>query len=119
MKGMLSAKLFLLGKEENIIKAKKEGEEDGAYFKLTFGDGGRNVFSVTCGVKAWEVEVGPGQKVVFDPYSLSFGRQYELTFDVDVSSGYNKLKLRTWKDCGGLGMNVSAPQDAKDSKAGK
>lgn len=119
MKGLLSAKLYLLGKEENVIKARKEGEEDGAYFKLTFGDGGRNVFSVTCGVKGWEVEVAPGNEVVFDPYSLVFGRQYDLTFDVDVSSGYNKLKLRTWKDCGGLGASAPVPQDNKDSKPGK
>ena len=118
MKGMLSARLFLLGKEENVIKAKKEGEEDSAYFKLTFGDGGRT-FSVTCGVKAWEVEVAPGTKMMFDPYSLSFQRQYDLTFDVDASSGYNKLKLRTWKDCGGLGASAPATQENKDSKTGK
>ena len=116
MKGMLSARLFLIGKEENVIKAKNEGEQDSAYFKLTFGDGGR-LFSVTCGVKAWEVEVAPGQKVLFDPYALSFQRQYDCTFDVDVSSGYNKLKLRTFKDVGS--QNFGAPQDSKDSKSGK
>jgi hypothetical protein len=102
MVGLLSGRLFLLGKEENIIKAKKEGEQDSKYFRLTFGDGGRNVFSVTCGSKAWEQEVAPGKKVLFDPYSLAFGQQYDVTFDVDTSSGYNKLKLRTWKTVGSI-----------------
>jgi hypothetical protein len=110
MVGILSTKLFLLGKEENVIKAKKEGEQDSKYFRLTFGDGGQNVFSVTCGSRAWELEVTPGKKVMFDPYSLAFGQQYDLTFDIDASSGYNKLKLRTWKSVGSIAQTSKPEQ---------
>lgn len=116
MKGMLSGRLFLIGKEENVIKAKEEGEQDSAYFKLTFGDGGRQ-FTITSGVKAWEVEVAPGQKVLFDPYMLAFGRQYDLTFDIVLEKGYNKIKLRTFKDVGS--QDFGNPQPKQDSKPGK
>lgn len=113
MLGLFHARLFVLGKEENVIKSKEEGREDSRYFKITLGDGGQNVFSVTCGSRSWEVEVEPNKKVIFDPYSLSFGQQYDMTFNIDSSQGYNKLRLRTWKAVGS--MSNSHSSDASKS----
>ena len=108
MVGILKGNLYLLGKEPNVIKAKNEKEEDSVWYKLTFGDGAGQIFQVTCGEK-WKCEVKPGNEVPFDVRDLIFGRQYEVSFNVDTSSGYNKLKLRTFKDAVNAQQAVKTP----------
>lgn len=95
MVGMLSGKFYVVGVEENIIKAKNSNEKDSAWYRITLSDG-RSTFSVTCGSK-WSVEVAPGKTIEFIATSLQLLKQYEMTFNPDMSSGYCKLKLRTFK----------------------
>lgn len=95
MVGMLSGKLFVVGIEENIIRAKNPNEKDTAWYRLTLGDGVKQ-FTCTCGAK-WKVKVAPDKEVEFLVGQLHLFSQYDCTFDVDMSSGYPKLKLRTFK----------------------
>lgn len=95
MVGMLSGKLFVVGIEENIIRAKNPNEKDTAWYRLTLGDGVKQ-FTCTCGTK-WMVKVAPDKEVEFLVGQLHLFSQYDCTFDVDMTSGYAKLKLRTFK----------------------
>lgn len=95
MLGLLSGDLFLLGIEENIIPAKKEGETDSTWYRLKFGDGVKD-FSCTCG-KSWKCEVEPGKVQEFMPGMLHLFQKYRCYFDVDMSTGNAKLKLRAFR----------------------
>jgi hypothetical protein len=95
MKGLLSGQLFLTGREENVIKAKNQNEKHSAWYRLKFSDGARD-FACTCG-SSWKVEVEPGKVVEFNVNQLHLFSKYNITVDVDMSSGYAKLKLRTFK----------------------
>lgn len=96
MMGMLHGKLYLVGKEENIIKASKEGEKDSKWYMLTFSNQAK-VFQCTCG-ESWSLEVEPGKVVKFDVASLVLMRELDCTFDVEKDSkGNTKVKLRTFR----------------------
>lgn len=92
---MLSGRLYVVSFEENIIRAKNQGEKDTAWYRIGLSDG-RNTFQCTCGAK-WNVEVEKGKTVEFVATTLQLMRQYDLTFNPDMSSGVCKLKLRTFK----------------------
>lgn len=95
MVGMLRGKLYVVGIEENIIKAKNSNENDTAWYRLTLGDGVKQ-FTCTCG-SHWKVKVEPNKEMEFFVSQLHLFSQYDCTFDVDMSSGYPKLKLRAFK----------------------
>ena len=95
MLGLLNGDLFFLGIEENVIKAKKEGEEDSVWYRLKFGNGVKD-FSCTCG-RSWKVEIEPGKIQEFYPAQLHLFQEYHCYFDVDMTSGYAKLKLRAFR----------------------
>lgn len=92
---MLKGKLYLISKEENVIKAKNPNEKDSIWYRLGFSNQA-STFKCTCGSK-WKVEVEPGKVVEFDAINLVLFKEYDFTFDVDETSGYAKLKLRTFK----------------------
>ena len=92
---MLSGRLYVVGFEENIIKAKNPSENDSAWYRITLSDG-VNTCQCTCGAK-WSVEVQKGQVVEFVATTLKLMQQYDVTLNPDMSSGYCKLKLRTFK----------------------
>lgn len=95
MLGMLRGRLFLVGKEENIIKASKEGEKDSKWYRLTFSNQART-FECTCG-EHWKLEVSPGKVVDFDVSTLALMKELECTFDIEKDSkGLTKVKLRTF-----------------------
>lgn len=95
MVGLLSARLFVLGLEENIIKAKKQDEEDSVWYRIKLGNGVKD-FACTSG-GSWKVEVSPGKTIEFAASGLKLFQEYDCTFDIDMSSGYAKVKLRTFK----------------------
>lgn len=95
MVGMLSGKFYVVGIEENVIRAKNANEQDTAWYRIKLGNGVKD-FSCTCG-KSWKVEVSPGKVIEFFAGQLKLFSEYECTFDVDMSAGYSKLKLRTFK----------------------
>lgn len=95
MVGMLHGQFYLVSFEENIIKAKNDGEKDSAWYRLGLSDG-RQTFTCTCGAK-WSVEVESGKIVEFIATTLKLLQKYDMTFNPDMSSGYCKLKLRTFK----------------------
>ena len=95
MVGMLSGRFYVVGFEENIIKAKNPTEKDSAWYRITLSDG-RATFPVTCG-NNWKVEVEPNKIVEFLATSLKLMQQYDMTINPDMTSGYCKLKLRTFK----------------------
>lgn len=92
---MLSGRFYVVGFEENIIKAKNQNEQDSAWYRVTLSDG-RQTFTCTCGSK-WNVEVEKGKNIEFVATTLHLMSQYDMTFNPDMSSGYCKLKLRTFK----------------------
>lgn len=95
MMGLLKARLYVLGIEENIIKAKNNNEQDSVWYRIKVGDGVKD-FACTCG-KQWKVDVELGKEIEFFAGQLKVFQQYDFTFDVDMTSGYAKVKLRTFK----------------------
>lgn len=95
MVGMLSGRLYVVGFEENIIKAKNSTEKDSAWYRITLSDG-KQTFTCTCGAK-WSVEVAKDKIIEFVATTLKLMHEYDMTFNPDMSSGYCKLKLRTFK----------------------
>lgn len=95
MVGLLHGRFYVVGFEENIIKAKNKNEQDAAWYRIKFGNGIKD-FPCTCG-SSWKVEVAPGKEVEFLATALVLFKEYDCTFDVDMSAGYPKLKLRTFK----------------------
>lgn len=95
MVGMLSGRLYVVGFEENIIRAKNPSEKDSAWYRITLSDGCQT-FTCTCGSR-WNCEVEKGKVVEFVATTLHLMSQYDMTFAPDMTSGYCKLKLRTFK----------------------
>lgn len=96
MVGMLKGKLFLVAKEENVIKASKPNESDSKWFRLTFSNQMKS-FECTCG-ESWKVEVEPSKVVDFKAIDIPMMVELECTFDVERDSkGYTKIRLRTYK----------------------
>lgn len=93
--GLLKGQLFCTGFEENIIKAKNPNEKDSAWYKVKFSDG-VNDLVCTCGSE-WEVEVAKDKTIKFYAPQIKLFSRYDITLDADYSSGYCKLKLRTFK----------------------
>ena len=92
--GLLKGQLFCTGWEENIIKAKNPNEKDSAWYKVKFSDGVNDIVC-TCGSE-WKIDVG-GKEVTFLATTIKLFQKYDITVDADYSSGYCKLKLRTFK----------------------
>lgn len=96
MVGMLKGKLFLVAKEENVIKASKPDEKDSKWYRLTFSNQQKS-FECTCG-ESWKVEVEPTKVVEFKAIDIPMMRELECTFDIEKDSkGFTKARLRTYK----------------------
>ena len=95
MVGMLKGKLYVVGIEENIIKAKNPNEKDSAWYRLTLSDGVSS-FTCTCG-SSWKVKEKDGVEVEYNINSLKLMSLFDMSFNPDMSSGYCKLKLKTFK----------------------
>ena len=107
--------LMLIGKEEHVIKAVKDGEKDSSFFALEFSEGGAHKIKVTCGT-GWDNEVD-GEVRHFDPgLELVFGKSYDCTFDMNNDKGMSSIpKLRTYK-LSGMESNKSGQQKMPDTQ---
>lgn len=101
MVGMLKGRLFLVAKEENVIKASKPGESDSYWYRLTFSNQQKS-FECTCGT-SWKVEVEPTKVIEFKAIDIPMMKELECTFDIEKDSkGFTKARLRTYKPVSGV-----------------